>query len=75
LLILESALEEFDQMRQAQKMLKRDGITIKDRYGVMKMHPCVTIEMNAKQTVARLFKTLHLNLNPEKQPPGRPPGR
>lgn len=74
LLILESALEAFDRCREAQEILKKQGIVIRDRYGVQKVHPASSIERDMRQMTARLFKALHLNTNPIKEKLGRPPG-
>ncbi len=73
LMILESALEAFDRQRQAQEVLSREGIVVKDRWGQLKMHPCVLIERDAKGTMLRKLAALKLDLEPI-QAPGRPPG-
>jgi phage terminase small subunit len=70
LLILQSALEAFDRMRGAQKILKRDGLTLKGR-----AHPCTVVERDARLAMLRALRSLNLDLEPLRDRPGRPPGR
>lgn len=72
LVILESALESFDRMREAQAILKKDGIVIKDRFDQEKQHPASLIERDAKSAMLRALKSLNLDLEPLKDGPGRP---
>ena len=48
LLILESGLECFDTMRQAQETIRKSGTVVADRFGCPRMHPAVLIERDAK---------------------------
>jgi P27 family predicted phage terminase small subunit len=73
LLILESALESFDRMRQAQAIIKAEGVVIDDRFGQKKQHPATIIERDSKQTLLRHWKALALDLEPILSP-GRPSG-
>ena len=74
LLLLESLLSSFDRMREAQDLLKRDGITVTDRFNQEKPHPATVIENNAKATMLNYMKALNLSLEPLNDGPGRPPG-
>jgi len=74
LLLLESALECFDRMREAQKILKREGIIIRDRFGQKKSHPATLTERDAKLAMVRNLKALNLDIEPLNAP-GRPPGK
>jgi len=74
LLLLESALESFDRMRQAQAIIKRDGPTQTDRFGQAKVHPAVLIERDSKALLLKQLKALNLDLEPILDRPGRPPG-
>jgi P27 family predicted phage terminase small subunit len=74
LLLLESALECFDRMREAQRIISAEGVVISDRFGQKKQHPATLIERDAKSTMARLLDQLHLDLEPLRDSPGRPPG-
>jgi P27 family predicted phage terminase small subunit len=73
-ILLESALSAFDRWQSARKILARDGPTTKDRWGVIKAHPCVGTERDAKSTMRAALHELHLDLEPL-QERGRPPGR
>jgi P27 family predicted phage terminase small subunit len=72
LLILESALEAFDRMREAQELLKAEGLVVKDRFGQQKAHPAAAVERDAKATMLRHLKALALDLEPLGDRPGRP---
>lgn len=58
MVILESALESFDRMRQAQAILKRDGLTVEDRFEQVKAHPLLLVERDSRNSMARLFRQL-----------------
>lgn len=75
LLILGSACEAFDRMRQAQRKLKREGLTTRDRFGQAKAHPATTIERDSRAAMLSALKQLNLDLEPLEQRPGRPAGR
>jgi P27 family predicted phage terminase small subunit len=75
LLILDSGLEAFDRMRQAQRRLKREGLTTKDRFGQVKAHPATVIERDSRAAMLAALKQLNLDLEPLEQRPGRPGGR
>ena len=74
LLILGSALESFDRMRQAQAILDKEGVVISDRFGQPKQHPATLVERDAKSVMLRALKTLNLDMEPLHDKPGRPPG-
>jgi P27 family predicted phage terminase small subunit len=75
LMLLESVLEAFDRMRDAQAMLEKDGAVVKDRFGQLKAHPATLIERDAKGTLLRTLRALNLDLEPLNDKPGRPSGR
>ena len=58
LLLLESALESFDRMRQAQRKLRKEGTQIKDRFGQVKQHPAILTERDSKSLMLRQLKAL-----------------
>jgi P27 family predicted phage terminase small subunit len=74
LMLLESALEAFDRMREAQATLKEEGAIVKDRFGQPKMHPATLIERDSKATILRTMRALHLDIEPLHDAPGRPAG-
>lgn len=73
LMILESALEAFMLMREAQKIIKVDGILINDRYRKYVKNPAIDVERDAKNTFLRHLKSLNLDIEPLNKTPGRPP--
>lgn len=75
LLILETSLEAFDRMRDAQKQIKEEGATIKDRFGQTKQHPACLTERDSRSAMLRGLKSLGLDLEPLNDRSGRPPGR
>jgi P27 family predicted phage terminase small subunit len=74
LLLLATALECFDNMREAQRAVASDGQTVQDRHGQLKEHPAVAIEHKARAHMLLALKSLNLDLEPIKPGPGRPPG-
>jgi P27 family predicted phage terminase small subunit len=72
LILLESALESFDRMRQAQAILAKEGIVYVDRFNQPKQHPATMVERDAKATMLRNIKALGLDLEPLHDKPGRP---
>jgi P27 family predicted phage terminase small subunit len=75
LMILASACEAFDRMRQAQRRLRREGLTSKDRFGQVKANPLTVIERDSRAAMLAALKQLNLDLEPLEQRPGRPAGR
>jgi P27 family predicted phage terminase small subunit len=70
--LLRLACEALDRGIQARQTLERDGLTVADRFGVARPHPCVAIERDARLSVARLVKALDLDYEGP-QSIGRPP--
>ncbi|MGO9039875.1 MAG: P27 family phage terminase small subunit [Steroidobacteraceae bacterium] len=75
LLILASACEAFDRMRQAQRKLRREGLTAPDRFGQRKAHPATLIERDSRAAMLSALKQLNLDLEPLESRAGRPNGR
>jgi P27 family predicted phage terminase small subunit len=75
LVVLESALESFDRMREAQAILAEEGIVVLDRFKQKKQHPATFIERDAKNSMLRALKQLNLEIEPLHDRPGRPAGR
>lgn len=72
-LLLQTALEAFDRMREAQEAIKNDGPTVVDRFGQLKPHPLLPTERDARGQMMAALKALNLELEPLKDGPGRPP--
>lgn len=73
-LILQTALEAFDRMRECQAVIANDGPTIRDRFGQVKAHPLLSGERDARAQMMQALKALNLDLEPLQATPGRPPG-
>ena len=72
LMILQSALESFDRMREAQKIIRDEGIIVQDRFGQARKNPACDVERDAKGSMLRALKSLNLDLEPLNDSPGRP---
>jgi P27 family predicted phage terminase small subunit len=74
LLILTSAAEAFDRMKQAQDLIASEGMTIVDRFSQQKVHPAILIERDSRSAMLAGLKQLCLDLEPLEARPGRPSG-
>ena len=75
LTILDSACRALMRVREAQALVTKAGLVVKDRFGQAKPHPAAAIERDAKMTLLRNLKALNLDLEPLHDRPGRPGGR
>ncbi|MEQ8226792.1 MAG: P27 family phage terminase small subunit [Rhodospirillales bacterium] len=73
-LLLQTALEAFDRMRDAQRYIKKDGAVVKDRFGQTRAHPAVVIERDSRAAMLAALKALNLDIEPLADGPGRPAG-
>jgi|ERR1051325_1204604 P27 family predicted phage terminase small subunit len=73
LMVLAAACEAYDRMREAQALLKAEGLTTKDRFGQARAHPAVIIERDSRGQMLSAIKQLNLDLEPLKDR-GRPSG-
>jgi P27 family predicted phage terminase small subunit len=71
LLILQTALEAFDRMRDAQKTLSAEGLIVQDRFMQQKAHPLCTVERDSRSQFMMGLKQLNLDIEPLKNI-GRP---
>ncbi len=74
-LILMMAMEAFDRMREAQAVLATDGLTLKDRFDQVKVHPLTVVERDSRAQMLAALKALNLDVEPLRNTPGRPGGR
>lgn len=58
--ILRTALQARDRIEEARKQVKRDGITVQNRYGMPVAHPALNIEASARRQMLLAFKELGL---------------
>ena len=64
LLLLATLCEQFDRLREAQSILKKDGVVTVDRFGQCKAHPAVAIESNAIAGLTRCWRLLGFDQAP-----------
>ncbi|MEP7366879.1 MAG: hypothetical protein ABI972_26780 [Acidobacteriota bacterium] len=62
LLVLLTAMQALDRLRQAQALLARDGIVMPDRFGQQKPHPASQIEREARGGLLQALRALNLDL-------------
>jgi P27 family predicted phage terminase small subunit len=74
LLMLQTALESFDRMRSAQRVIKREGQSTRDRFGQPKAHPLLTVERDSRSGMLAALKAMNLDMEPLNDRPGRPGG-
>ncbi|MCF8025669.1 MAG: phage terminase small subunit P27 family [Desulfobacteraceae bacterium] len=75
-LLLQTALESFDRMRQCQETIKAEGQTVLDRFQQAKAHPLLATERDARSQMMQALKQLNLDIEISPHPgPGRPPGK
>ena len=74
LLLLETALQAWDRMREAQALIARDGPVIVGAGERPQVHPGIAIERDSRAAFLHAMKALNLDLEPLRDGPGRPPG-
>jgi len=62
LLLLQTGMESFDRMREAQGLVDKHGITYLDRYGQPKQNPACTVERDQRSQMLNCLKALNLDL-------------
>jgi len=72
-LLLQTAMEAFDSMREAEQIIKRDGLTIKDRFGQVRLNPAALLLRDSRTALLRSLKALNLDIQTP-GPIGRPVG-
>jgi phage terminase small subunit len=71
--LLQLACEAWDRAQTARARLDQDGLTVPDRNGAVRPHPCVAIERDSRLAVARLVRELDLDTEPPPPERNRPP--
>jgi P27 family predicted phage terminase small subunit len=61
LLLLQTACESFDRMKEAQKLIAVEGITILDFRGTPRIHPANAVERDSRSALISAIKTLGLD--------------
>lgn len=72
-LLLLSAMEAFDAMREAQTAVDKHGPVYLDRYQQPKANPACAVVRDSRAAMLSALKALNLDLEPLRDGPGRPP--
>jgi hypothetical protein len=72
---LGQAREALARLRQAQAIVDAEAIVIRDRFGQAKQIPASRTERDARNQPMTALAALHLDLEPLRDRPGRPPGK
>ena len=59
-MLLQSALEAFDRLQQARRLIERDGLVQVDRFSQCKANPAVAIERDARTQMHGALRLLRL---------------
>lgn len=73
LTILNTAMEAYQTMKDAQKIIGVDGLTVKDKFGQVKAHPLCSVLRDNRAQFLQGLKHLNLDIEPLKEI-GRPSG-
>lgn len=73
--ILDRAVESFCRMREAEAIIDKEGLTIVNRFGEKKEHPCLNTERKSRGQFLLAIKQLNLDVLPPNHRIGRPGGR
>ena len=72
--LLEQALRALDRLTECQRIISKEGVVVKDRYGQDKPHPLLAVEKDARSGMLAAFKALDLEIDDYRPRLGRPPG-
>jgi len=74
-LLLNVAATSLARLIEAQRAIAKDGAFQTDRNGVVKAHPACALERDSRAGLLAALRQLHLDIEPLRDGPGRPPGR
>lgn len=60
LALLLTGCEAWDRMREAQAIIRKQGLTIRDRNGIPRPHPATVIERNSRSAFHAVFTRLDI---------------
>jgi phage terminase small subunit len=64
LVLVTTAAECLDRMRQAQEAIREHGLLVADRYGGKRQNPACVVERAARDGMMNALKALNLDLEP-----------
>lgn len=70
--ILVVGLESYDRSQAARKILDRDGLTIRDKFNQVKVHPLCAVARDAEAAFRAALRQLGVDKAPDENPPRRP---
>jgi P27 family predicted phage terminase small subunit len=73
--ILRVACEAYQRAQACREVIDSEGMQRPDRFGVMKPHPLLAAERDARSQFLQGLKSLNLDLEPLRDGPGRPCGK
>ena len=73
--ILQTAMDAFDAMHDAQVLVDTQGLTVFGDRGQIKAHPLLSVIRDARAQFLMALKHLNLDIEPLRDGRGRPPGR
>lgn len=73
-LLLQTALEALDRVRQCQRAITKDGLLSRGSKRQPRAHPLLAVERDARGQMLAALKALNLDLEPLRDGPGRPGG-
>ena len=72
LLLLQTAAEAFQRMRECQQRIESDGHVLTDRFGQPKAHPLLCVERDCRSQMLQALRHLNLDVEPLKGRVGKP---
>src|SRR5262245_236286 len=75
LLLLERACRALMRARELDAVLAKDGLLVTTRAGQARAHPASALLVEAERSLRGALRELHLDLEPLRHGPGRPPGK
>lgn len=69
--LLLTACQSLARMHEAQKLIEKHGVVVKDRFGQLVRNPACTVERDARSAMLAALKALNLDVAPPGKP-GRP---
>ncbi len=70
--ILQVGLESFDRSQVARKVLAEEGMSVKDRWNVAKLHPLCAVIRDAEAAFRSALRQIGCDKSTDAPPPPRP---
>ncbi|PWT80386.1 MAG: hypothetical protein C5B58_11760 [Acidobacteria bacterium] len=64
LVLVTTAAEALDRIREAQVAIRKHGVLVPDRYGALKRNPACSLESDARAGMLSALRALNLDLEP-----------